>query len=182
MIKKIWKKNVFYQSRDRKKITMSFVVFFVDLQLFDNHSIIEKCILKNKYKIIAMINTKSNNYEFINFVIARETCEILKIKFVELVKYWSAKKYNDKTKLFITHVIYSKITIEFYSKSLTSLIITSLTNYFVILSQFWMIKHEVIIDVVVANFEKKILKWKKNYCIHLKALKIFFFFLSSEEH
>ena len=66
---------------------MSFIVFFVDLQLFDNYSIIKKCTLKNKYKIIVMMNTESNNYKFINFVIAQKICGTLKIEFVKLMKY-----------------------------------------------------------------------------------------------
>ena len=74
-----------------------------------------------------MIDTKSNDYEFLNFVIAQKFCETLKIEFVELIKYQITKKYNDKMKFFITHVIYSKMTIKFHSKNLTSLMIIFLT-------------------------------------------------------
>ena len=73
-------------------ITMS----FIDLKLFDNKSIIEKCILKNKYEIKIMIDNNSNEYEFVNFVIAHEICEILKCVFVKLMKYKIVKKYDKK--------------------------------------------------------------------------------------
>lgn len=161
---------------------MLFIVFFVDLQLFDSQSIIEKSKLKNKYKIVVMINTESNDYEFIDFVIAQKACEALNIKLVELIKYRIAKEYNDKTRFFIIHAIYSKITIKFYSKNLTSLMIIFLTNHFVILKQPWIIKHEIIVDVVATNFEKKILKWKKNHCFYLRASKISFLLLSDKKN
>ena len=114
---------------------MSFIVSFVDLRLFDSQSVIEECILEDKYKITAMLNTGSDDYEFINLVIAQKACETLKIEPVELIKYRIAKKYDDKIKFFITHVIYSRMTIESHSKSLTPLMITFLTNHSVILNR-----------------------------------------------
>ena len=67
-------------------------ILLLNLNLFDNNFTIVKYILKDKYEIKIMINNNSNDYEFINFVIVYEICEILKCVFVKLMKYRMIKK------------------------------------------------------------------------------------------
>ena len=141
----------------------------MNLNLFDNNFTIVKCILKNKYEIKIMIDNDSNNYEFIDFVIAYEICEILKCVFVKLIKYRMTKDYDEKTNFFIIYVIYFRMKIDLHIENLVALIITLLINHSMILKRFWMIKHEIIIDVTIKQYDEKIVKWRKNHCDHLKA-------------
>ena len=118
-------------------------------------------------------------YEFINFVIAHEICEIFECVFVKLMKYRMTKNYDEKTSFFIIHVIYFKMKIDSHIESFVALIITSLTNHLVILERPWMIKHEIIINVAVKQYDEKIIKWRKNHCDHLKIFKYSFSIVSS---
>lgn len=62
-------------------------ILSINMILFDSHSIIEKCILEDKYIIQTMIDSDSDDYEFIETTIAQKICKTLKIALVELVKY-----------------------------------------------------------------------------------------------
>ena len=105
-----------------------------------------------------MINNNWNNYESINFVIAYETCEIFECVFVKLIKYHITKHYNEKTNFFIIYVIYFKMKISFHIENFVALIITLLINYLMILKCSWMIKHEIIINVAIKQYNEKIIK------------------------
>ena len=131
---------------------------FINLNLFDNNSTIVKCILEDKYEIKIIIDNDSDEYEFINFVIAYEICEILECVFVKLMKYRMTKNYNEKTNSSIIHVIYFKMKINFHAESLAALIITFLINHLMILKRLWMIKHEMIIDVAIKQYDEKMIK------------------------
>ena len=126
------KKNNLYQNRNKKIIT----ILFMNLNLFDSNFTIMKCILKNKYEIKIIIDNNLDDYEFINFVIAYEICEIFECVFVKLMKYRVTKKYDEKTNSFIIHVIYFRMKINFHIESFTTLIITSLINHLMILKRF----------------------------------------------
>ena len=146
-------------------ITMS----FMNLNLFDSNSTIVKCTLEDKYEIKIMIDNDSDDYEFIDFVIAYEICETLECASVKLIKYRMTKKYDERTNSFITHVIYFKMKINLHIENFVALMITFLINHSVILRRPWMIKHEIIIDVAVKQYDEKIMKWRKNHCDHLSA-------------
>ena len=88
-----------------KKITMFSIAFFVDLQLFDSYSIVEKCMLENQYKTLTMIDFESDDYDFIDPVTAQKVCDKLEIVFIELIKYRMTKRYNEKKGTSIIHVI-----------------------------------------------------------------------------
>ena len=95
-----------------------------------------KCILKNKYEIKIMINNNSDDYKFINFVIAYEICEIFECVFVKVMKYRITKNIMKKTNFFIIHVIYFKMKIDLHIKNFVALIITFLINHSIILKRF----------------------------------------------
>ena len=156
-------------------------ISFMNLNLFNSNFTIVKCILKNRYKIKIMIDNDSDDYEFINFVIAYEICEILECAFVKLMKYCMIKKYNEKTNSFITHAIYFRMKINDHTKNFAALMITLLINHSMILRRPWMIKHEIIIDVAVKQYDKKIIKWRKNHCDHLKIFDHLFLIVSSAD-
>ena len=151
---KIRKKNNFYRNCNKKIITIS----FMNLNLFDNNFTIVKYILKNKYKIKIIINNDLNNYEFINFMIAHEIYEIFECVFVKLMKYCMTKKYDEKTNSFIIYVIYFKMKINLYIKNFAILMIMSLINHLMILERFWVIKHKMIINIAIKQYDKKIMK------------------------
>ena len=108
---------------------------FMNLSLFDSNFTIVKCILKDKYKIKIMIDNDSNEYEFINFVIAYEICETFECIFVKLVKYRMTKNYDERTNSFIIHVIYFRMKIDFHAKNFVALMITFLINHSMILKR-----------------------------------------------
>ena len=110
-------------------------VSFMNLNLFDSNSTIVKCILENKYEIKIMIDSDSDDYEFIDFVIAYEVCETLECVSVELIKYRMTKKYDGRTDFFIIHVIYFRMKIDFHIENLVALMITFLINHSVILGR-----------------------------------------------
>ena len=90
--------------------------------------------------LIQFNNNNSNNYEFIDFVIAHKICETFECAFVELMKYCMTKNYDERTSFFITHVIYFRMKIDFHIENLVALIITFLINHSIILERFWIIK------------------------------------------
>ena len=113
-------------------------ISIVDTDLFDQQSIIEKCILEsleNQYTTRTMIDHESNDYDFIIFSIAQQICEQLKISLVELIKLQIVKNYDDRLRLVIIHVIYSFMTIQNHTENLASLMITQLINHSIILKR-----------------------------------------------
>ena len=156
-------------------ITMS----FMNLSLFDSNFTIVKCILRDKYEIKVMIDSGSDDYEFIDFVIAHEICETFECAPVELIKYRMAKEYDGRTDSFIIHVIYFRMKIGPHTENLAALMITFLVNHSVILGRPWMIKHEIIIDVAVKQYGERVVKWRKNHCDHLDASNRSFSIMSS---
>ena len=110
-------------------------ISFMNLNLFDSNFTTVKYILKNKYEIKIMIDNDSDEYEFINFVITYEICEIFECVFVKLMKYRIIKNYDEKTNFFIIHVIYFKMKINLHAKSLVALMITFLINHSMILKR-----------------------------------------------
>lgn len=148
---------------------MSSIVSSVDLQLFDSHPIVEECILGGQYKTLAMIDSGSDGYGFIDPVTAQKVCETLGIAPIELVKYRMARGYNGGKGTPITHAIYPRLTIGSHSESLAPLMITPLANHPIILGRPWLIKHGVIIDAAGVACGEKVLKWRPGHCTHLGA-------------
>ena len=113
-------------------------ISIVDIDLFDQQSIIEKCILnslENQFITKTMIDHESNDYDFITSSIAQQICEQLNISFVELIKSRIVKRYDDRSRSAIIHVIYSFMTIQNHMKSLAFLMIIQLINHSIILKR-----------------------------------------------
>ena len=90
---------------------------------------------KNKLKTTALLNIDNSKHAFIDKEFAREICDKLNISFQELVKVKFIRKYDEKTNVAITHVIYFILIVNEHRKSLTFLLITKLENHKLILKK-----------------------------------------------
>jgi hypothetical protein len=111
--------------------------------LFDDKSMIVNCILESEYKTRAMIDNDCTDYLFININIVHKVCKMLEIIFLKLNKSRKVKNYDEKRNKNIIHVIYSFMTIQDYTKSSTSMMITKLDQHSIILEKSWIKKHDV---------------------------------------
>jgi hypothetical protein len=112
-------------------------VFNFEDSLFDDKSIIVECTLKhdNEYVIKTMINNDYIDYSFIDIDIAQQVRESLKISFLKLNKFREVKKYDERRNKNITHVIYSFMIIQNYTKSSIFIIIIKLDQYLINLNK-----------------------------------------------
>ncbi len=93
---------------------------------FTSESLIIKCVLSNNeisYSLKSLIDIKAADYSFIDEVIAQIVCDQLQIKFLTLIK--AKSKFDDHyAKKFITHVIYSNLTVQDHTIDTASMLIT----------------------------------------------------------
>ena len=89
----------------------------------------------------------------------------MKILLIKLIKSQIVKKYNNRSKFVVIHIIYSFMIIQNHMKSLASLIIIQLINHLIILRRSWIRKHEIIYD----NHDDNLIFFSK-HCSYLKAL------------
>ncbi len=82
---------------------------------FTSESLIIECVLSSNeisYSLKSLIDIEAADYSFINEVIAQIVCDQLQIKFLTLIKAKSIQEFDDHyAKKFITHVIYSNLTV-----------------------------------------------------------------------
>ena len=90
---------------------------------------------KNKIQTFVLLNTYSSKHAFIDEKFAQKVCEKLFISFSKLLKIKFNRKYDKKTDVAITHVIYSIRIVNEHRKNLTFLLITKLKNYKLILKK-----------------------------------------------
>jgi hypothetical protein len=64
--------------------------------LFDEASVLIKCVLKDKIFTITMININVTEYAFIDESVTSSLCEILKIELVQLIKKRLIKVYDER--------------------------------------------------------------------------------------
>ncbi len=106
---------------------------------FDDALIIVDCILnhenENQYQIKAMIDNDCIEYFFIDINIAHKICKSLSINLLKLNKFREVKKYDERKNKNITHVIYSFMTIQDYTKSFISMMIIKLDQHLIILKK-----------------------------------------------
>ncbi len=104
---------------------------------FDNKSVIIDCILdhEDEYKIKTMIDNDYIDYFFVDINIAHKVCELLRIVFLKLNKSREMKSYDERRSKKITHVIYSFMIIQNYTKSFMSIMITKLNQHLIILKK-----------------------------------------------
>ena len=81
--------------------------------------------------------------------------------FQKLIKVKLTRDYNEKTDIFIPHVVYSIMIVNKHRKVLTSLLITKLKNHKLILEKFWMKKHKIILNII-----NDLLTFWSNHCDH----------------
>ena len=84
---------------------------------------------KNELKTIALLNIDNSKHVFIDKKFAREVCDKLNISSQELIKVKLIRKYDEKTDVVITHVIYFILTVNKHRKNLTFLLIIKLENH-----------------------------------------------------
>ncbi len=125
------------------------------------------CVLKDKIFTIAMIDINVTEYAFIDETVAQSLCEILKIELVQLIKKRLIKAYDERKNQIITHVIYSKMTIQKHIESLTLMLIIKLRQQILILDKSWMRKHE------VSYHEKtNIIEFSSEFCTHSRRIEM----------
>ena len=93
------------------------------------------CKLKIKIKTIVLLNIDNSENAFIDTKFAQKICDKLNISFQKLIKVKLIHDYNEKTNISITHVLYFIMTVSEHRKNLTSLLITKLKNYKLILKK-----------------------------------------------
>ncbi len=82
-----------------------------------------------------MINIDVIKYAFVDESIAQKICDVMNIESIKLVKKRVIRTYDDKKNQIITHVIYSSLTIQRHTESLTSMLITRLDQQVIILKK-----------------------------------------------
>ncbi len=134
---------------------------------FTSESLIIECILSSNeisYSLKSLIDIEAADYSFINEVIAQIVCDQLQIKFLTLIKAKSIQEFDDHyAKKFITHVIYSNLTVQDHTIDTASMLITWLNQHQMILEKTWMNKINLVIDMQInslrfSNFNSTIQK------------------------
>jgi predicted N-acetyltransferase YhbS len=82
-----------------------------------------------------MINIDVTEYAFVDESVAQSLCEILKIEFIQLIKKKLVRVYDERKNQVITHVIYSKMTIQEHIESLIFMLIIKLRQQILILEK-----------------------------------------------
>ena len=110
---------------------------FLSKNLFNKRTFDTLCTLENKdkFKATALLNINSSKHAFIDKKFARKVCDRLNILFQELIKIKFIRKYDEKTNVAITHVIYFILTVNDHRKNLTFLLIIKLKNHKLILEK-----------------------------------------------
>ena len=90
---------------------------------------------KNELKTTALLNIDNSKHAFIDKKFAQKICDRLNILFQELIKIKLIRKYDEKTNVVITHVIYFILTVNDHRKNLTFLLIIKLKNHKLILKK-----------------------------------------------
>ncbi len=103
--------------------------------LFDETFVLIDCVLRDKILTITMIDIDVTEYAFVDESVAQSLCEILKIELVQLIKKRLVKAYDERKDQIITHVIYSKMTIQEHIESLIFMLIIKLRQQILILEK-----------------------------------------------
>ncbi len=100
---------------------------------FASKSLTTECVLFSNeisYSLKLLIDIKAADYSFINEVIAQIVCDQLQIELLTLIKAKSIREFDDHyAKKFITHVIYSNLTVQDHTINTASMLITQLNQH-----------------------------------------------------
>ncbi len=122
---------------------------------FASESLTTECVLSNNeisYSLKSLIDIKAADYSFIDEVIAQIVCDQLQIESLTLIKAKLIREFDDHyAKKFITHVIYSNLTVQDHTIDTASMLITRLNQHQIIFGKTWMNKTDLVIDMRI-NF------------------------------
>jgi len=100
---------------------------------FASESLTIECVLSSNeisYSLKSLIDIEAVDYSFIDEVIAQIVCDQLQIESLTLIKAKSIREFdNHYAKKFITHVIYSNLTIQSYTVNIAFMLITQLKQH-----------------------------------------------------
>jgi len=106
---------------------------------FASESLITECVLSSNeisYSLKSLIDIEAADYSFINEVIAQIVCDQLQIKLLTLIKAKSIQEFDDYyAKKFITHAIYSNLTVQDHTIDTAFMLITQLDQHQMILEK-----------------------------------------------
>ncbi len=118
---------------------------------FASKSLTTECVLSSNeisYSLKSLINTEAADYSFIDELIAQNVCDHLQIESLSLIKFKSIRKFDDHyAKKLITHAIYLNLTVQDHMKRFASMLITRLSQHWMIFKKTWMNKIEMTIDM-----------------------------------
>ena len=114
-----------------------------------------------------LADTCATGYSFIDEEFTKTVFQDLEIEPQRLIKPKQIQRFDGRAAKPITYVIYPTLTFDTHTESLASLLITKLRNHPMILSQPWMKKHRVIIDM--ANDS---LAFWPGHCTHIGATSL----------
>ena len=105
--------------------------------LFASKSLTTECVLSsNEISYKSLIDTEAADYSFIDELIAQNVCDHLQIESLSLIKLKSIRKFDDHyAKKFITHAIYSNLTIQDHMKRFVFMLIIQLSQHQMILEK-----------------------------------------------
>jgi len=107
--------------------------------LFASKSLTIECVLSSNeisYSLKLLIDTEAADYSFIDELIAQNVCDHLQIKSLSLIKLKSIRKFDDHyAKKFITHAIYSNLTVQDHLKRFVFMLIIQLNQHQMILEK-----------------------------------------------
>ena len=103
---------------------------FLSKDLFNNQTFNIVCKLRNEDKIKTsdLLNIDNTEHAFIDKKFAQNFFKKIVLIVQELIKFKFIRKYDDKSNITVTHVIYSSMIVNEYRKSLISLLITKLSR------------------------------------------------------
>jgi len=106
---------------------------------FASESLITECVLSSNeisYSLKSLIDIEAADYSFIDEVIAQIVCDQLQIELLTLIKAKSIQEFDDYyAKKFITHAIYSNLTVQDHMIDTAFMLITQLDQHQMILEK-----------------------------------------------
>jgi len=106
---------------------------------FASESLTIECVLSSNeisYSLKSLIDIEAADYSFIDEVIAQIVCDQLQIESLTLIKAKLIREFDDHyAKKFITHVIYSNLTVQDHTIDTASMLITRLDQHQIILGK-----------------------------------------------
>jgi len=107
--------------------------------LFASKSLTTEYVLSSNeisYSLKSLIDTEAADYSFIDKLIAQNVYDHLQIESLTLIKAKSIREFNDHyAKKFITHVIYSNLTVQDHMIDTASMLIIQLNQHQMILEK-----------------------------------------------